>query len=195
MKLALALFLLFISIAAFAQKLPLNYGLAMERGVPSIAAEALKAKFDTALAYTNEGFWRSNTISYVFVSVKEKTYYKGSISTRRLSKGNWHSAKVKFKKINTLQGKKLFQYVNKSALWTLNPDSLNDQRVRDEKGKLQEIKVYDGSNNVFEKITSFDCLTIQAYAPEVFIKEYQLDNGRKKFIAVRDYFLSRYRKL
>lgn len=185
-------FFLFSASKGLGQKAAINYGLAQQDSVPSIAVKLLQHQYGYSVAYTTEGYWQSDHLSYIFLAFKSGIYYMGAINAHRTGK-QWSMPIIQVKKVRAGWAKGLFSYLEDAGLWKLNRDSLNCQKIVDENGKTEDLKIFDATNYRFELIKSDDVLMIDSYAPEDFLN-YKQDKGRALFIRIRDQFLKTMKK-
>ena len=170
--------------------MPINYGLAENLKVKSIAVKVLQNKYEYSIAYTHEGYWESNRIDYLVLSYKSGSYYKETIHLDRSKNGKWSAAETSSDEIDAEKAKNFVTYLDSSEFWHLNPDSLNNQEIKTEDGKIKTQTIFDATNYRFELIKPDSVVMLDTYAPEYFLTEYQRDMGRKLFIKIRDTFIA-----
>jgi len=193
-KLLMLVFFFVMPFLAIAQKPEINYtGLDSQRH--SLAYRLFSDKFDTVIAYTTEGYWQSDNSHYYILAVKGGFYYKGTVNSKRVSTGNWSKPYFKLKKVEPKKARGLIEYLNKSNLWGLSRDSLNNQKQRNPDGTFSELTLQDATNYRFELITPDNYSIIDAYSPEYFLEELPEYIQRAQFIKIRDRFLSAYKEL
>ncbi|MET3978013.1 hypothetical protein ABIB62_000579 [Mucilaginibacter sp. UYP25] len=175
------------------QKTPVNYGIADSANY-SLAYKNLHSTFDQTIAYTTEGYWLSYRIIYSFVSVKNKTYFKGSITLKR-NKNHWTTPLIKYNEVNTKKAVAIFKQLVEMGLWTLNVDSLNNQNQRNPDGSISKLTLNDGTNYRFELIEPHQFSSVEAYEPEYFLKELPQFKQRELFIRVLDAFKKAFKTL
>lgn len=190
----LSLIMISLTCRVDAQKMQTNYGV-VDSTHHSLAYKILHDKYDNVIAYTTEGYWQSNRISYVFIGVKGKMYSKGSIHLKRDKDHTWSKPVVKQKKVNSDKGAYIFMELDKMGLWKLNVDSLNNQNEKNQDGSINKITLFDATNYRFELINGDNYLPIEAYAPEQFLEELPQYKQREPFIKIRDRFLQDYKAL
>ena len=195
LKAIFAVFFLLTTGLSKAQKMAVNYGLAEEQNIPSIAADMLQGKYDYAIAYTTEGYWESNQVHYLVLAMKDGIYYEGTIGTKRTKDGKWPAARMKMNRANLTRSKRIISYLDTSGLWQLNQDSLNNQYIKMPDGKTEWMTIHDATNYRFERINPSGVLLVYAYAHDEFFANKPKNNDRRKFISIRDRFLNFYKAL
>lgn len=190
----LFLFALLFPLFATAQKPNVNYGI-IDSTDHSFAFKTLHNLYDEVIAYTVEGYWRSDRINYAIVASKNGEYFKGSLYLKRTPNNTWTKPAYKFKKVNPLKVKALLANLENAGLWRLNVDSLNNQEKKTADGMVTHVTLSDGMNFRFELFSIDKFLTIQSYEPDYFLKKMPLSTQRDIFIKIRDRFVKDYQAL
>lgn len=161
----------------------------------SFIYQNIRGLYNQGLAYTQSGYWNSNTKSYTLLLFKNGVWYKGYLYSKRINNNVWSKPRLKLKKAKTNKVIEIFNGLNSAGLWTMSKDSLNIHERRNREGGVTKLSLYDGYNYHFEIFNGENLAIIESYAPEYSLEELPENKILERFIKARDWFVINYKVL
>ena len=183
MKLLAGVVFLLLVFRAEAQLPHIKSNFTLEDQNQSVVYKIFSGKYDFVIAYTAQSYWWSNKYNYDILAKKGGVWFNIRLNAERKN-GNWPYPKIKTSRVEKNSFDSLIDTLTKQQFWTLNIDSLSDQRGE---------SLFDATNYRFEILEGKSFRIIESYAPEYFLNSFPDMLARKSFIKSRDAFVKTYK--